>query len=85
MHDGGQRLESRIRHRHHADIRIETDGGVLHEMGYAVVQKIGAAPFVGFPSRQGSTPGKYFPIVDADGEIKKEIFEAILTAYRKGD
>jgi hypothetical protein len=54
-------------------------------MGYAVVQKIGAAPFVGFPSRQGSTPGKYFPIVDADGEIKKEIFEAILTAYRKGD
>jgi DNA-binding cell septation regulator SpoVG len=67
----------------YADIQIRTDGGVLREKGYAVIQKDGAAPFIGFPSRPGSTPGKFFPIVDAEGDIRSMIFTAILTAYRK--
>lgn len=27
-------------------------------------------------------PGKFFPIVEAEGDIRKEIFDAILTAFR---
>jgi hypothetical protein len=67
----------------YADIQIQTDGGILQEKGYAVIQKDGAAPFIGFPSRPGSIPGKFFPIVDAEGEIRTMIFNAILAAYKK--
>lgn len=66
----------------YADIQIQTGEGVLHEKGYAVIQKDGASPFIGFPSRPGNTSGKFFPIVDAEGDIRKEILNAILTAYR---
>jgi DNA-binding cell septation regulator SpoVG len=68
----------------YADIQIQTADGILHEKGYAVIQKDGASPFIGFPSRPGNTPGKFFPIIDAEGDIRKEIFDAILAAYRKG-
>jgi DNA-binding cell septation regulator SpoVG len=67
----------------YADVQIQTTGGLLHEKGYAVIQKEGGAPFIGFPSRPGNTPGKFFPIIDAEGDIRKELFEAILAAYRK--
>jgi hypothetical protein len=69
----------------HADVRMEIDDGALDMLGFSVIQKEGAAPFVGFPSRQGNTPGRYFPIVEADGRIRKEIIEAILTAYQKNE
>jgi DNA-binding cell septation regulator SpoVG len=66
----------------YADVRIETAEGVLCEQGYAVIQKDGNSPFVGFPCRQGNTPGKYFAIIEAEGDIRKEIVNAILAAYR---
>jgi DNA-binding cell septation regulator SpoVG len=67
----------------YADIRIQTDGGRLQEKGYAVIQKDGGAPFIGFPSRPGNTPGKFFPIVDAEGDIRSAIIDAIMATYRK--
>jgi len=67
----------------YADVRLETPEGALNEKGYAVIQKAGGSPFIGFPSRPGNTPGKFFPIIDAEGDIRKEIFDAILAAFRK--
>jgi len=67
----------------YADVRIQTGDGTLQVLGYAVIQKDGGSPFIGSPSRQGNTPGKFFPIVEAEGDIRKEIFDAILAAYRK--
>lgn len=67
----------------YADIRIHTGEGVLCEKGYAVIQKDGGSPFVGFPSRAGNTPGKFFPIVEAEGDIRKAIIEAIIAGFQK--
>jgi hypothetical protein len=67
----------------YADIQILTDNGIFQENGYAVIHKEGGAPFVGFPSRPGNIPGKFFPVVEAEGEIKSKIFDAILTAFRE--
>ena len=65
----------------YADIQILTDNGMLQEKGYAVIQKDGRDPFVGFPSRPGHVQGKFFPVVEAEGDIKATIFAAILTAF----
>jgi DNA-binding cell septation regulator SpoVG len=67
----------------YADVTIQTSEGRLRVLGHPVIQKDGGSPFIGFPSRQGNMPGKYFPIVEAEGDIRKEIFDAILAAYRK--
>ena len=67
----------------YADIQILTDNGVLQEKGYAVIHKEGGTPFVAFPSRPGTVPGKFFPVVEAEGDIKTKIFDAILTAFRE--
>ena len=67
----------------YADLQIQTTEGTLYEKGYAVIQKEGGSPFIGFPCRQGNTPGKFFPIIDAEGDIRKGIFEAIMAAFRK--
>jgi DNA-binding cell septation regulator SpoVG len=67
----------------YADVRIETGEGVLWERGYAVIQKEKNAPFIGFPSRAGTTQGKFFPIIEAEGDIRKAIMDAIFTAYKK--
>jgi hypothetical protein len=48
-----------------------------------VIRKNGGPPFVGFPSRPGSTPGKFFAVVDAEGDIRKAIVDAILLAFPK--
>jgi DNA-binding cell septation regulator SpoVG len=69
----------------YADVVIQTDGGTLQERGYAVIQKDRSTPFVGFPSRPGNTPGKFFPIIEAEGDIRKEIIDVILTAYRQAE
>jgi len=67
----------------YADVAIRTNEGMLQEKGYAVIQKEGGSPFVGPPSRQGSTPGKYFPIVELEGDIRMAIYDAILRRYRQ--
>jgi DNA-binding cell septation regulator SpoVG len=67
----------------YADVQIQTTEGILQEKGYAVVQKDNSPPFIGFPSRPGNTPGKFFPIIEAEGDIRKAIVDAILAAYGK--
>jgi len=67
----------------YADIQILTENGILQEKGYAVIQREGRPPFVGFPSRPGTIPGKFFPVVEAEGDIKTKIFDAILTAFHE--
>ena len=66
----------------YADVHICTSDGVLVEKGYAVIQKDGGAPFIGFPSRPGNISGKFFPIIEAEGDIRKAVIDAILSAYR---
>jgi hypothetical protein len=65
----------------YADVKFHTTEGNLYEKGYAIVQKDGGAPFIGFPSRPGNTPGRFFPIVEAEGDIRNGIIGAILAAY----
>jgi hypothetical protein len=69
----------------YADVQLRTKEGFLQEKGYAVIQKEGSSPFVGPPSRPGNVQGKYFPIVELEGDIRKAVFEAILAAYGKFD
>jgi hypothetical protein len=64
----------------YADVVIQTSEGTLQVLGHAVIQKDGGSAFIGFPGRPGNTPGKFFPIVEAEGDIRKEIFDAILAA-----
>jgi len=66
-----------------ADIRIELPGGTLTLFGFSVIEKDGKPAWVAFPSKQGKVPGKYFPVVDADGEVRKRIAEVVLEAYQK--
>jgi len=64
-----------------ADVRLELPGGQLTASGFSVIEKDGKPPFVGFPSKQGKIPGKYFPVVEAEGDLRKDICDAILEAY----
>lgn len=64
----------------YADVRIAVPGGELEIRGFSVIQADGKPLFVGFPSRQGKF-GKYFPTVEAEGEIREAICKAILKAY----
>jgi hypothetical protein len=65
----------------YADVEMRTTNGALVERGYAVIQKDNKPPFVGFPSRQGNIPGKFFPIIEAEGDIRKAILDEILCSY----
>lgn len=84
----GPRFEVQIREierpgpvRAHADLRIFLADGELHIMGFAVIQKPGQELFVGFPSNKGRN--KYFPVVEAKGETRDRIVEAITDAYER--
>lgn len=57
------------------------DGGKLRAHGFSVVQKDGKPPFVGFPCKAGNNPGKYFPVVEAEGSLRKALCQAVLDAY----
>jgi DNA-binding cell septation regulator SpoVG len=65
-----------------ADVRIELDEGTLLLFGFSVIEKNGKPPWVAFPSKAGKIPGKYFPTIDASGEIRETIARAILEAYQ---
>jgi DNA-binding cell septation regulator SpoVG len=65
-----------------ADVRIDFPEGWLALLGVSVIEKDGQPPWVALPSKKGNTPGKYFPVVDAQGEIRKQIVEVVLDAYR---
>lgn len=67
--------------RAYADLTVSFDEGQLVVYGFPVIQKDGRSPWVGFPQKPGSKPGKYFPLVDATGAFRQQIVEAILKAY----
>ena len=65
-----------------ADVRIQVDGGAFTIFGFSIIEKGGKAPWIAFPQKQGKIPGKYFPTFEAEGNIRAEIIDAILEAYR---
>ena len=67
----------------HADLRILLPNGELRLIGFAVIERPGKNAFVGFPQNRGRN--KYFPIVQASGEIEEEITRTILRAYKNDD
>jgi hypothetical protein len=64
----------------HADVRITLPSGKLELIGFAVIEQPGKKPFVGFPQNRGRN--KYFPVVDASGDLRDEIEKEILRAYK---
>lgn len=65
----------------HADVRIELPDGSLTLYGFSIIEKDGKAAWVGFPSKEGRTRGKYFAVAEADGELRKKIVNAILEEF----
>jgi DNA-binding cell septation regulator SpoVG len=67
----------------HADVRLLLPNGEIQLIGFAIVKQPGKKTFVGFPQNRGRN--KYFPVVEAKGDIQEEIVKAILRAYKAED
>ena len=67
----------------HANVHLKFEEGSVTIFGFPVIVKGDKPAFVKFPSKKGTSPDKYFPVADADGEIRTAICEAILAAYNK--
>ncbi len=65
-----------------ADLKLSLANGELILHGFSVIQQEGKSAWVGFPQKAGNTPGRYFPITEADGELRGEIATAVLDAYK---
>lgn len=66
-----------------ADVRLLFPNGDLDLIGFAVIKESGKSPWVGFPQTQGRS--KFFPVVEASGEIRKGIVQEILDAYEESE
>lgn len=66
-----------------ADVSLHMPEGSITVNGFSIIAKDGKAPFVGFPSKPGTVQGKFFPVVDLQGEIRNLICEAVIDAYEK--
>jgi hypothetical protein len=53
----------------------------LTVFGFSVVQQDGKAPWVSFPQKPGTKHGKWFPVFEAEGELRRLIIAAVLDAY----
>ena len=69
--------------RAYCDVRLEFDLGTQTVFGFSVVQQDGKAPWVAFPQKPGKTPGKWFPVYEADGKLRKLIIAAVLDAFSR--
>ena len=67
----------------YADVRLILEDGEIDLIGFAIIKQAGQKPFVGFPQNRGRN--KYFPVVEAKGEIREQIAKAILSAYRESE
>jgi DNA-binding cell septation regulator SpoVG len=65
----------------YADVTLALATGTLTLKGFSVIQQDNKLPFVGFPSRPGKTPGKYFETVEAEGSLRRALCEEVLSAY----
>ena len=84
---GQIQFEVQIRHsdrpgavKAYADMRILLPDGELEIIGFAVIQQTGQKAFVGFPQIRGRN--KFFPVVEAKGETREKIVQAIMDAYQ---
>jgi hypothetical protein len=67
----------------HADVRLLLPNGEIQLIGFAIVKQPDKKTFVGFPQNRGRN--KYFPVVEAKGDIQEEIVKAVLCAYKGED
>jgi hypothetical protein len=66
----------------YADLKFALPGGELKILGFSIIEQSGKNPWVGFPAKAGNIPGKFFPVIEADGNLKEEICKAVLDAYK---
>jgi len=69
--------------RGYADVEVWIGDEVIIIFGLRVIEAGDKPPWVSFPSRKGTTPGKYFPVVEVKGTLKESIADAVLAAYGK--
>jgi hypothetical protein len=69
--------------RAYADVFLGTGLGSLTIFGLSVVQQNGRPPWIGFPQKPGKTAGKYFPVIDVDGQLRETIIGAVLDAFNE--
>jgi hypothetical protein len=67
----------------HADLRILLPNGEIDLIGFAIIKQPGKKTFVGFPQNRGRN--KYFPVVQASGDIEEEMTKAILRAFNEAE
>ena len=72
--------------RAYCDVRIEFTFGGLTALGFSVVQQNGKDAWVGFPRKASTAKGraldrKWFPVFEADGELRRLIIAAVLDAF----
>lgn len=66
-----------------ATVKVSFPNGELRLHGFSVIDQPGKPSWVGFPQKEGKTPGRYFPVTEAEGELHGEIAAAVLDAYKK--
>lgn len=64
-----------------ADVEIGLDSGVVKIFGLSIIDVRDKPPWVGFPSKKGTTAGKYFPVVEVGGDLKTLIVKRVFDAY----
>lgn len=67
----------------YAKVRLSLPNGKLILHGFSINQQAGKPPFVGFPQNKGKSEGRYFPVTEAEGELRGEIAVAVLDAYKE--
>jgi DNA-binding cell septation regulator SpoVG len=65
----------------YADVTYALPDGTIAIRGCAVIQKDGKPPFVGMPSRPGTVPGKFFPVVEIEGAVHAQLVKAVLEKF----
>lgn len=65
--------------RAYADVTLTFADGEIQLIGFAIIEHPGKDPFVAFPQNRGRN--RYFPVVQADGDLRKELISEILRAY----
>jgi DNA-binding cell septation regulator SpoVG len=69
--------------RGYADVEIWVGTEVIVIFGLRIIVVGDKPPWVSFPSRKGTSPGKYFPVVEVKGMLKEMIADAVVAAYGK--
>jgi hypothetical protein len=65
----------------YADLVIQATEGMLRVLGYAVIRNDSGTPAIGFPCTPGDMAGEFLSVVDAEGDIQKELFDYLIPLY----